>query len=101
MINPYADGLKELKKGSLYEILANIISFIGAIILLLLLFTYYGFIISSPTTTTSISNQLNSSLLGILAAAVIIVIIGAILSIVGIIKLRSGFNLLKNTGLDV
>ncbi|MFP3400218.1 DUF973 family protein [Acidianus sp.] len=102
MINPYADGLKELKKGSLYEILANIISFIGAIILLLLLFTYYGFIISSPTTTTSISNlQLNSSLIGILAAAVIIVIIGAILSIVGIIKLRSGFNLLKNTGLDV
>ncbi|MUM63758.1 DUF973 family protein [Acidianus infernus] len=96
MINPYADGLKEIKEGSLYEILANIISFIGAIILLLFLFAY---IISSPTTTIS-NLQLSSSLIGILAA-VIVVIIGAILSIIGIIKLRSGFNLLKNTGLDV
>ncbi|WP_373469193.1 DUF973 family protein [Acidianus infernus] len=96
MINPYADGLKEIKEGSLYEILANIISFIGAIILLLFVFAY---IISSPTTTTS-NLQLSSSLIGIYAA-VIVVIIGAILNIIGIIKLRSGFNLLKNTGLDV
>ncbi|MCY0883275.1 MAG: DUF973 family protein [Acidianus infernus] len=96
MINPYADGLKDIKEGSLYEILANIISFIGAIILLLFVFAY---IISSPTTTTS-DLQFSSSLIGIYAA-VIVLIIGVILNIIGIIELRSGFNLLKNTGLDV
>lgn len=95
----YKEGLEELKKGSLYEILAGIILFIGAILLILLLLASSETLSSLSTTTT---NDLQSStIIGILAVAIIVVLLGAIFGIIGIIKIRSGFNLIKNAGFDV
>ncbi|BDC17194.1 DUF973 family protein [Acidianus sp. HS-5] len=88
----YTDGLKELREGSLYEIISSIIVFVGAIILIVFIMSLGVFL--HP-------RLMRDSILGALAIAIIIAIIGVILGIIGIVKLRSGFNLLKNSGLDV
>ncbi len=88
------NGLKELREGSLYEIISSIVGVAGAILLIMYIFSYAFTLNTRPCAT-------QSSIIGILAILGIVILVSAIIGIIGIVKLRSGFNLLSNAGFDV
>jgi len=99
-------ALQDLRKGSLYEIIATISSSIVAIFIVASLFvTPYLFNSTSPySSSESIGSPSPFSLLasiGSLTGVIVLEIIALVFTILSVLKLRSGFRGLEAIGKDV
>jgi len=96
MSSPEVKALQDLRSGSLYAIIADILLSIAIIFTFASLFT----ILSSVSSLTS-PYSLSSASIGSLAGVIILEIIALIFTILSVLKLRSGFRGLEATGKDV
>jgi len=96
MSSPEVKALQDLRSGSLYAIIADILLSIAIILGLASLFT----ILSSQSSLTS-PYSLSSASIGSLAGVTILEIIALVFTILSVLKLRSGFRGLETTGKDV
>jgi len=96
MSSPEVKALQDLRSGSLYAIIADILLGIAIILALGLLFTT----LSSSFSLTS-PYSLSSAYIGSLAGVTILEIIALVFTILSVLRLRSGFRGLEATGKDV
>ena len=96
MSSPEVKALQDLRSGSLYAIIADILLSIAIIFTFASLFT----ILSSVSSLTS-PYSLSSASIGSLVGVIILEIIALIFTILSVLKLRSGFRGLEATGKDV
>ncbi len=92
MSSPEVKALQDLRKGSLYAIIATILLSIAIVFI----FASLPIILSSLSSPYSLSARIGS-----LAGAVILEIIALVFTILSVLKLRSGFRGLKASGKDV
>ncbi len=93
MSSPEVKALQDLRSGSLYAIIADILLGIAII----LSFALLPIILSSLTSPYSLS----SAYIGSLAGVTILEIIALVFTILSVLRLRSGFRGLEATGKDV
>jgi hypothetical protein len=93
MSSPEVKALQDLRSGSLYAIIADILLSIAIIFT----FASLPIILSSLTSPYSLS----SASIGSLAGVIILEIIALVFTILSVLKLRSGFRGLEATGKDV
>ncbi|MCG2894470.1 MAG: DUF973 family protein [Sulfolobales archaeon] len=93
MSSPEVKALQDLRSGSLYAIIATILSSITIIFT----FASLPIILSSSTSPYSLSSASIGSLVGV----IILEIIALIFTILSVLKLRSGFRGLEAVGKDV
>jgi uncharacterized membrane protein len=96
-------ALQDLRKGSLYAIIASILSAIAAVIVfasLAVILASLPFASSSSTSPSAAQGSLFASI-GPLAGVAILGIIAFIFTILSVLKLRSGFHRLEDIGKDV
>ncbi|MCQ4345192.1 MAG: DUF973 family protein, partial [Sulfolobaceae archaeon] len=92
MSSPEVKALQDLRSGSLYAIIADILLGIAIVFV----FASLPIILSSLRSPYSLSASIGS-----LAGAVILEIIALVFTILSVLKLRSGFRGLEATGKDV
>jgi len=106
MSSPEVNALQDLRKGSFYAIMATIVTSIATIFLVTSLFAGL-FLFSSPSPYSSSASIGSPSPLPLLASigslvgVIVIEIIALVLTILSVLKLRSGFRGLVATGKDV
>jgi hypothetical protein len=93
MSSPEVKALQDLRSGSLYAIIADILLSIAIVFT----FASLPIILSSLTSPYSLS----SASIGSLAGVIILEIIALVFTILSVLKLRSGFRGLEATGKDV
>lgn len=96
MSSPEVKALQDLRSGSLYAIIADILLSIAIVFTFASLFT----ILSSVSSLTS-PYSLSSASIGSLVGVIILEIIALVFTILSVLKLRSGFRGLEATGKDV
>jgi len=93
MSSPEVKALQDLRSGSLYAIIADILLSIAIVFT----FASLPIILSSLTSPYSLS----SASIGSLAGVIILEIIALVFTILSVLRLRSGFRGLEATGKDV
>jgi len=96
-------ALQDLRKGSLYAIIASILSAIAAVIVfasLAVILASLPFASSSSTSPSAAQGSLFASI-GSLTGVAILGIIAFVFTILSVLKLRSGFHRLEDIGKDV
>jgi uncharacterized membrane protein len=111
MSSPEVEVLQDLRKGSMYAIIATILSSIEAVLFVaLIIASAFGlslglfgspspYFSSEPTGSESLDSL--SALIGSLTGVMILGIIALVFTILSILRLRSGFRGLEDIGKDV
>ncbi|AKA74574.1 DUF973 family protein [Saccharolobus solfataricus] len=107
--NTELEGIERLRSGSLFMILSALLLTIGIIVIILagLAIASFSFTSSASFSFTSSSVPPASStgvvagFFGALVGIAIVLVISAVIGLLGILRIRSGFSILKNVGRDV
>ncbi|EHP70186.1 Protein of unknown function (DUF973) [Metallosphaera yellowstonensis MK1] len=94
--NTELEGIGKLRSGSLFMILAVLLAAIG--ILVIISAGMLGGMFSAASGNVS---GVIASGIGLLVGIAIVILIGAIIGLIGILRIRSGFGILKSLGLPL
>lgn len=94
--NSEMEGIKNLRSGSLFLIISALLASIGVIITIT--GGLLGFLFSLGTLSAV---GAASSIFGTIIGIVVLVLLSAIIGLIGILRIKSGFSILKSLGRDV
>ncbi|QXJ31985.1 DUF973 family protein [Saccharolobus shibatae] len=94
--NTELEGIGKLRGGSLFMILSVLLAAIGILVIISAGVLGGMFSVASGNVGGAIAAGI-----GLLAGIAIVILIGAIIGLVGILRIRSGFSILKSLGRDV
>ncbi|QGA54032.1 DUF973 family protein [Sulfolobus sp. E5-1-F] len=94
--NTELEGIGKLRSGSLFMILAVLLAAIGTLVII-----SAGIASSMFSAATGNAAGIIASGIGLLAGIAIVILIGAIVGLLGVLRVRSGFSILKSLGKDV